>query len=512
MKKTSIPALLFAISCCMTSPCTAMDIGLVSASDTVSLPLICLDTLGRAATPDSVHVITWYHGQGANSYAYGARSGSPKTTSYIDTVSFAGVEYYYFRETIDDIDSSFGDGLYSGQVVLWNEDQPTVNAFTFIKVFDEAKDIFARIDTDISSRSDFDVLTDKVDLADNAVDEASVADSALTAAKITSDAWQKMKNYIWANIDTTSFPTDSSDFVIYLVRMISDGVWDEDTTGHLAAGKYGYETIRGMRSLPDSVTARIDSLLESLGYYDISIQQKLGSFGAGESSPTTLTLMQWLANSVGIDGTNDLHSKIDGLSLSGGGTEPETLIVKNVEDSTLIQGARVVVRTLDQSTTKVDGLSTDVNGKLILDMDSDFYFVAITANNYRQSLDTLTVEAGGGTDVLWLTSFDPGNPAQPDLCRVFGWVYDLSGQPLSEVTVLAEIPSQYQPVRYSNVVITPFRKTTSTDVAGYWYLDLFPNSLLSNPDSKYMITIEYPSGVILRSTVEVPDQDNWQLP
>jgi len=399
MKHPIILAFLILHLIAFAIPAFAIDFGLVAANDTISFPLVCLDTLGRSAVPDSVHVLAWFQGQEANALAYSARSTNPKATAYIDTVSFAGVEYYYFHQLVDAIDSSYGNGLYSGQIVFWSQNEPTLNPFTFMEV-------------------------------DAGVEE---------------------------------------------------------------------------------ITARIDSILFSLGFDSTSIQQKTGSFGATESSSTNLTLFQWLANSIGIDGVNTLHGKIDGLSLSGGGTEPETLIVLNHSDSTLIQSVRVVIRTLDGSTVKVDGLTTDVNGRLILDLDSDSYSVALTANNYLQKQDTLSVAQGGGTDSLWLTSFDPGNPPSPDLCRVYGWVYDLSGNPLSDIDIVAEIPGEFQPLTYNGVIITPFRQKTTTDVFGYWQIDLFPNILLSNPASRYSFTIEYPSGVIFKIRTEVPHQTSWQL-
>ncbi len=491
-------AILFSIP---PPPADAVDFGLVSVNDTITFPLFCLDTLGRSADPDSVHLVTWYHGEGTNSYTYSQRSVSPKSTSYIDTVSIAGVEYYYFTNPVNVLDAAEGEGLYSGQVLFWVQDQPTPNIFSFTKINDEAKDLFARIDTSVSSRSSFNHLSDGVVLANDAI----------SANKVTSSAWLEMRDYVWANIDTTAFPTDSSDFMQYLKRAVADGVWDDDTTGHYTAGKYGYEVLQNSGSLPDSIFSKIDSLLFSTGYDSVSIQEKVGAFGSTESSYTNLTLQQWLANSVGIDGINDLHGKIDNLSLSGGGTEPETLIVLNADDSTLVQGVRTTLRTIDQTTVKVNGLTTDTNGRLILDLDSDSFYVALAANNFNPGSDTLVVAQGGGTDSLWITSFDPGNPASPDLCRVYGWIYDFTGLPLSDVTVNVEIPAEYNPVKYSDVLITPFKKMVQTNSIGYWEIDLFPNSLLSDPLSRYYFTIEYPSGIVYKTKSEVPDLNSWQL-
>jgi hypothetical protein len=233
----------------------------------------------------------------------------------------------------------------------------------------------------------------------------------------------------------------------------------------------------GSASVPDSITARIDSILASLGF----------------------------------DASTSAHDKIDNLSLSGGGTEPETLIVMSLSDSTVIGGATVVVRTLDQTTVIVDGLLTNVNGRLLLELDADSFFMAATHNNYTQILDTVTVHSGGGTDTLWMAEFDPGQPSSPDLCRVYGWLYDISGGVVEQALVTAEIPADYHPVKYNSVIITPFRKIAESDSAGYWYIDLFPNQLLSKTDSKYLMTIEYPSGVIFKTETAVPDTSSWQL-
>jgi hypothetical protein len=209
------------------------------------------------------------------------------------------------------------------------------------------------------------------------------------------------------------------------------------------------------------------------------------------------------------DGLEGIDADIDALSLTGGGTEACTLFVR--QDSTApIQSARIVIRTLDQSATKVPGLFTDVNGKGIAELDPASYFISITANNYVPLVDTLVVSQNA-TWLFNMDPYDPGNPPAPDLCRVYGWVYDIGGENLADVTVSAEIPSDYQPVKYGDVIITPFKKSTCSDSTGYWEIDLFPNSVLSQPDSKYQFVIEYPSGVILKSKAAVPDTVTWQF-
>ncbi|HBC45898.1 MAG TPA: hypothetical protein DEO84_10845 [candidate division Zixibacteria bacterium] len=208
------------------------------------------------------------------------------------------------------------------------------------------------------------------------------------------------------------------------------------------------------------------------------------------------------------DGQEGIDADISSLSISGGGSEACTLFVRQ-NGTAPIQGAKVVIRSLDQTATRVPGLSTDINGRRFVELDPASYYLSITANNYVPISETLAVHKDS-TWLISMTLFDPGNAASPDLCRVYGWVYDIGGENLADVTVSAEIPTDYQPVKFGNVIITPFKKFAKSDSAGYWQIDLFPNSVLSRTDSKYQFTIEYPSGVIMKSKIAVPDSVSWQ--
>ena len=252
--------------------------------------------------------------------------------------------------------------------------------------------------------------------------------------------------------------------------------------------------ISASADIPDSIVARIDSIFASTGIFsDASITAKLGSYSGAPGD------------------NNNVKDDIAAISTQGGGTEAETLFVFD-SDTTAIEGVSVTVRNLDQTSTKVPGNRTDSSGRLLLELDPDSFVVALYANNYIQyGLDTIVVATGGGTDTLWMNLFDPGNPPSSDLCRVYGWVYDITGDSLEGVTVTSEIPPEYHPVKYSNVIITPFKKTAETDSTGYWQIDLFPNSVLSDADSKYLFIIEYPSGIVFKTRVEVPDSASWQL-
>lgn len=272
--------------------------------------------------------------------------------------------------------------------------------------------------------------------------------------------------------------------------------------------------------LGDYVTRTImgsaDSLMTNLG---------IKFFGDSSTTTTPFTMQYYLTQylrsrvdsiltSLGYDATTDAHEKLDKL-IGAVGTEPETLIVLSTDDSTQIQSARVVVRTIDQSTVKVDGLTTDVNGKLILELDADSFFVAITANNYTQTLDTIVVAAGGQTDTLWMVLFDPGSPAG-DLTRVYGRV-QTGGVGIKGVDITAEIPDEYWPIRFGTALIVA-RRDTTTDSSGDWAIDLEANTdlttvneFLSDSTSYWIIEGTLQGEELFRYKVRVADDSTSQL-
>ena len=280
----------------------------------------------------------------------------------------------------------------------------------------------------------------------------NMENDVITDGAISTAGAQFIGKEAWQNIDTTN-TIDTSDV----------GDWFRN---NVAGGGGG--------SALDS--ARIDSILKSTGY----------------DSP-------------------DLHTKIDNLSLSGGGTEPETLIVLASADSTQLQGVRVTIRTIDQSTEKVPGLTTDVNGKLILDLDADSFFVALSANNYTQKNDTIVVAAGGQTDTLFMTLFDPGSPSAANLCKVYGWIRR-GGVALKGAKVSAFISDDYWPIYEDDVAILARKDPTTTDTAGYWFLEVEPNINLSDTTSRWTFEASYNSKPIFYREENIPDTTQYKLP
>jgi hypothetical protein len=481
---------------------------------------------GNLALPDSVKIQVFRNGSGLFNSWYNIG----------DAEADSADGWLVFTDQLQDIDGAGGDGHYIILGRAYDADStlytPWIYSFDvgqFTTIEDIKDSVYAVVDSlqeqsgwvareaTVNGLNDFDPLTDSVILDMSALDAAS-------RGSAVGRGWLSLAphfGWVAARIDTTSFkiagPMTSygDDFFNQLRLIFIDGSligrsstvidWNSVdstiTVNPLPEQPAVNDTFAVLPNLdpasagvPDSLTSRVDSILASLGAYsDTSVTAKLGAYSglAGDD--------------------NNVKDDIAAVSTQGGGTEPETLFVF-ASDTTALEGVSVTVRNMAQTATKVPGKRTDSSGRVILELDPDSFVVALYANNYTQGdLDTIAVNSGGGTDTLWINMFDPGNPADPDLCRVYGWVYDITGDPLEGVSVTAEIPPEYHPVKYSDIIITPFRKSVETDSLGYWQIDLFPNSLLSAPDSKYLFAVEYPSGVIFRSTVEVPDSVSWQL-
>lgn len=481
---------------------------------------------GNLALPDSVRIQVFRNGSQvfASWYSLGEAEA--------DSVD----GWLVFTDQLQDIDGAGGDGHYVIMGRAYDADStlftPWIYSFD-VGQFDTIEDIedsvYAAVDSlqeqsgwvareaTVNGLNDFDPLTDSVNVDMSSLDAAS-------RGSAVGRGWLSLAphfGWVAAQIDTTRFKIAGpmtyygDDFFNQLRIIFIDGGligrsstvidWNSiDSTitmNPLPEEPAVNDTFAvspnldlASAGIPDSLASRVDSILASLGAYsDTSVTAKLGAYSgfAGDN--------------------NNVKDDIAAVSTQGGGTQPETLFVF-ASDTTALEGVSVTVRNLAQTATKVPGKRTDSSGRVMLELDPDSFVVALYANNYTQGdLDTIAVSSGGGTDTLWINMFDPGNPADPDLCRVYGWIYDITGDSLKGVSVTAQIPTEYHPVKYSNIIITPFRKSVETDSLGYWQIDLFPNSLLSAPDSKYLFAVEYPSGVIYRSTVEVPDSVSWQL-
>ncbi len=121
-----------------------VDLGPVATTDYARFPVQCLDSSGIPVQPDSIHVLVWFEGEAtANSHSYAMRTTSGGAlSSVIDSIQIGSYTHYYFVDQIADIDNNEGNGVYAGNVVLWDAQVPTHNFFQFTIVVDELTDIY----------------------------------------------------------------------------------------------------------------------------------------------------------------------------------------------------------------------------------------------------------------------------------------------------------------------------------------------------------------------------------
>jgi len=202
-----------------------------------------------------------------------------------------------------------------------------------------------------------------------------------------------------------------------------------------------------------------------------------------------------------------LDSEISGIG-SSSGLYSYTIRLYDTSSSQVVPGARTVVRNLPQTALIATGTS-DTYGELSFNLDADSFVVIASSPGYIfEAYDTLVV-TGAGVDTILCAGFEPGAPAFPAFCRVWGYLFKANGQAESGVEVSAHIPSGV--TTFSNGIITPTMVSAATDSSGYFFLDLLPSSSLGSDGAEYEITISRQDGTILRQRLDVPDSTSWQL-
>ncbi|HEX7402158.1 MAG TPA: hypothetical protein VF369_08260 [candidate division Zixibacteria bacterium] len=195
---------------------------------------------------------------------------------------------------------------------------------------------------------------------------------------------------------------------------------------------------------------------------------------------------------------------------SGAGSGANGVVIRcksSADDSPV---ALTQIQVLDSTESSTIGLLTsDSQGRGFFALDNGIYCVRLFKPGWQFTVPE-TLEVNGNEDTsYYAAAFDPGTPLLPNLCRVYGWIYDIKNQPVVGAKVEASI--KRVPLRYQNVIISPYYQSSITDDEGYWYLDLYPNSFLNPSGTRYTFNLFSPSGTILKLEIEIPDQGSWEL-
>ncbi len=195
---------------------------------------------------------------------------------------------------------------------------------------------------------------------------------------------------------------------------------------------------------------------------------------------------------------------------TGAGAYACSLYYFDTADTSAAQGVAVRAMNSMQTATSAVGISNS-NGLAVLSLDAATYMIWSYKAGYSflELPDSVVVANPSVMDTIWCTHFRPGDPPSPSLCRVYGWVNDISGEGISGATVTANV--RRTPLRFGSVIISPYFRSTVTDTAGYWYLDLIPSCDFDPPSTLYVFSIYYQTGAIAVTEAEVPDSLNWEL-
>ena len=237
---------------------------------------------------------------------------------------------------------------------------------------------------------------------------------------------------------------------------------------------------------------------------------------SGVQSVDTASISRSVWNDNVIDPSNrriryvDSTGSVVSIPSFGTGAYACSLYYRNDSDTAAIGGVFCRVMNGSQTATCAIGM-TNADGLVVMSLDSEDYCIwsSKTGVVFQELPSTLVINAPSTADTVWGSLFDPGEPSSPSLCRVYGWVRNLAGEAIHDVTITAEV--KQDPLRSGTVLIAPHYRSVETDSSGYWFLDLIPSGDLDPESTDYTFSIHSESGVIGIKKVRVPSDPNWEL-
>jgi hypothetical protein len=484
-----------------------------NTSDNIAIAGQVLDSAGEVyVNPDSVEITVIFQ-DGTEAFA----------ATWYNTADAQAADvgsYLVYDAAFDDIDGAKGLGRYEILAKFTYIDQDQA------KTWDEMRTLWVTYDSVVIDGSVLAGLS-------NAISATTIAASAIGQSEIATDAIDAdaIKMAAIGQSEIGQFAIDADAVHADLI----DKFWNEPRAGHTTQDSYG----AGLDTLIANVEA-VKSKTDGLNFIGGDVKATLdgelvavSGFSAGAITASAFAdnaiqpgkIAQGTADKIGFytwnmshDTAAHFHDSAFGAQWhgwqaggeGGAGAIPCTLqvVITSGADTTALQGAFLRVYNSDETATAATGTS-DANGRAVFSLDAGTFHVYGYQGGYSfvPQPDTVTVSAGGVTDTLWATPFDPGSPATADLCRVYGWVNDLSGADIAGASVRTRVAAS--PLRLGNLVISPYKLTTTTDSTGYWFLDVIPSGDLTPDTTSYRFEIRYGSGAILRRRVVVPDSTQW---
>jgi hypothetical protein len=324
-------------------------------------------------------------------------------------------------------------------------------------------------------------------------DSVTTSDSRVSSVTVTGKQFYTFADQV-SNIDGPGQPGH------YTITLLAKN----NSTSLLTPNTFTFQIIAD--ELSDQIAQIDDSVLVKGGAVDSNRTETGSTVDSGSVAAWVWNTPQGNHAGGGTFGKY-LDTEVSGIS-SGSGAFAYTLVAFDTSINQVIPWASLAIRNISQSALIASG-RTGSDGAVTFNLDPDSFIVVATAVGYIfDAYDTLVVTATG-IDSICGDRFDPGSPDSPALCRVYGYIFDIGGQPETGATVSAHLPQGG--VQFSTAIVSPFAVATQADSSGYFYLDLIPSDSLTPPGTKYEFTVTRTDGTILRQRVAVPDSSSWLL-
>lgn len=424
-----------------------------TAEDSITVAFVVTDSIGNVASADSFY-IALFGPTGDSVYGGGYAEGAPEISSMV----VGGRLVYRWTMAVADIDGGGRRGSYAGIVIAVDTLSGTgpeyldgVAGFSFVLSPSLAERVLIgdTINREASTLTPSSRIGVDLDNVAGALDSFELGAGAITSSVIADNAVRK---------------------------------WWECDTGSVSAG--------------------MAAMLKDTSAYQGP---------AADLDSSTVAGWVWNTPQANHNTGGTFGRYLDApVSAVSAGTGAKALRVVSYDRSidAVIPYAGVRVRNVERTALLAVG-RTSANGSVVFNVDADTCVVDAFVSGYTFSGFDTVVLNDHGVDTIVGQWFDPGTPAQPNLCRVYGHVYGVDGAPLAGVAVTASLPKGT--ARSGAAVISPVTVDAQTDESGYFFLDLIPSSALQPGDTRYELTITQSGSTIFRRRMLVPDMTSWRL-
>jgi hypothetical protein len=196
-----------------------------------------------------------------------------------------------------------------------------------------------------------------------------------------------------------------------------------------------------------------------------------------------------------------------GPTASGSGANTVTIwAVDTAGTDSAVTGVMVAVRSL--AGVLKGALSTTGSGTATFSLDNDSFLVlGSNLGGYTWNIDTIVV-SGALTDTITGYNWSMAEPGTPNVCRVYGYAYDITADSTENADVIFTLTGQVNDT-CNNLIMSSFATETETDASGEFSQDLIWSSCLGG--AKYTIKVKSRHGVSRTKTFTVPDSTTHLL-